>query len=772
MSDIIIPNQPPLFRSFWQAGFEAATHRTRTGDRLDMVAATQHDRWVDQDYAALAALNIRTVRDGIAWPSVDQGGRFDFSSLGPMVEAANRHGIQVIWSLCHFGWPDDLSVFGPHFVSRFARYSAAVARFMREYSDGVPFYTPINEISFLAWAAGDVGYIYPFARRRGTELKLQLVRAVLAGCDAIWEVEPRARFVHTDPIIHVVPPAGRLDLAFPAAISRASQFESWDMLAGRAFPELGGAPDYLDIIAPNFYHDNQWEFPERRFGWAERPLDERWVPLHRLLAEVNERYGRPLLIGETGHFGSGRAAWLRSITEEARIALDRGVPLEGVCLYPALDRPDWDDPSHWHNSGLWDLQRDEQGDTLHRVLDQGYARELARAQQQIPSRAGMVEGEPDPQPTPDRPAALVVLSHLRWDFVYQRPQHLLSRMASHRPVLFVEEPIFDEWATPLWEVWSPVPNVTVARLRLPTPAPGFHDDHLPQFVPMLRQLLAREGLDSYVLWLYTPQALRVAQSLAPDLVVYDCMDELASFQHAPPELLEREADLLGWADLLFTGGVSLYRAKRERHPRVSCFPSSVEAAHFAQALGGIAEADDQAALPHPRLGFYGVIDERFDVALLAALADAHPEWQLVMVGPVVKIDPATLPRRPNIHYLGSRPYAALPAYLAGWDVCLLPFALNEATRFISPTKTLEYMAAERPIVSTPITDVAEAYGDVVWLGRTPAEFVAACEQALASDGAEWASRLARMRDIVAQTSWDQTAQAMHQLIEERLSDPS
>jgi UDP-galactopyranose mutase len=363
--------------------------------------------------------------------------------------------------------------------------------------------------------------------------------------------------------------------------------------------------------------------------------------------------------------------------------------------------------------------------------------------------------------------AIVTFSHLRWEFVYQRPQHLLSRLAARRPVIFIEESVPTTDGEPTWEYSTPAPGITVCRLHTAAPTSGFHDSDLPVFIPMLHRLLEEERCDNYLAWLYTPMALPLAQALSPALVVYDCMDELSVFLNAPRDLLDREAALLGWADLVFTGGPSLYRSKRDRHPSVHCFPSSVDAAHFRQAHH-LPDADDQAALPHPRLGFYGVIDERLDTQLLGALAEAHPEWQIVIVGPVVKIDPAVLPRHSNIHYLGPRAYSQLPAYLAGWDVCLLPFARNEATRFISPTKTLEYMAAERPIVSTPITDVAGPYGGIVYLGDTAETFVAACERALAAGAGERAERVARMRDVLSRTSWDATARVMEGLIDAAL----
>jgi UDP-galactopyranose mutase len=286
---------------------------------------------------------------------------------------------------------------------------------------------------------------------------------------------------------------------------------------------------------------------------------------------------------------------------------------------------------------------------------------------------------------------------------------------------------------------------------------------------MVRDVLAQEGVTDYAVWLYTPMALPLAKSLtpAPAAVIYECMDELSAFRDAPQELLQRERELLEWADVVFTGGPSLYAAKKDRHPNVHCFPSSVDAPHFRQALT-IAEAEDQASLPHPRLGFYGVIDERLDLGLVEAISTAHPEWQIVMVGPVVKIEEDSLPKSDNIHYFGQRTYAELPSYLAGWDVCLLPFALNESTQFISPTKTLEYMAAELPIVSTPITDVAEPYGEIVYIGATHQEFISKCEQALAAPERERAARIEAMREVLKRTSWDSTVREMERLIGEAI----
>ncbi|HZU34897.1 MAG TPA: FAD-dependent oxidoreductase [Gemmataceae bacterium] len=306
----------------------------------------------------------------------------------------------------------------------------------------------------------------------------------------------------------------------------------------------------------------------------------------------------------------------------------------------------------------------------------------------------------------------------------------------------------------------------------PVNALGFADEQLPLLGELMQELILQEELHDALAWFYTPMALPLVDGFKPRALIYDCMDELAAFRGAPVQMIEREAELLRRADIVFTGGPSLFRAKKDRHANVHCFPSSVDAAHFGKARAGLPDPKEQAILSHPRLGFFGVLDERLDLGLIDGIAKAHPEWQLVFVGPIVKIDHADLPRRPNLHYLGQRPYADLPAYLSGWDLCLLPFARNEATRFISPTKTLEYMAAERPIVSTPIRDVAEPYGHIVYLGDSDTEFIVACEQALAADEAERTPRVAAMREVLASTSWDATARAMDHLLEQVLERKS
>lgn len=389
------PFRPSIFRSFWMGGFESACHINRPGIRLDMLAATQHDRFISDDYRMLRAMRIATARDTIRWHRVETvPGRYDFSSVDPYIDAARGAGVEVIWDLLHYGWPDDLDIYSPEFVERFARFTAATAHHLANRVSGTRFYTPVNEISFFAWAAGEVGWFHPFTRHRGGDLKKQLVRAWIAAVDAIRSVDPGARIVSVEPLIHTVPPRGRQDVEGHAARQNESQWEAWDMICGSRQPELGGHPRYLDIVGVNFYHDNQWEVPGgEKVHWHIRPRDPRWVPFHQLIHGAYDRYQRPIIIGETSHVGSGRAEWIRELTDEVLIAVKAGLPLEGICLYPIMDRFEWNDPAHWHNSGLWDYDIQPDG-TFRRVLNEEYAAEFVRSQLRL-AAVGFGSVEPE-----------------------------------------------------------------------------------------------------------------------------------------------------------------------------------------------------------------------------------------------------------------------------------------------------------------------------------------------------------------------------------------
>jgi UDP-galactopyranose mutase len=354
-------------------------------------------------------------------------------------------------------------------------------------------------------------------------------------------------------------------------------------------------------------------------------------------------------------------------------------------------------------------------------------------------------------------------SHLRWDFVYQRPQHLMSRFSQYRRVYYVEEPRFGPDSARC-EISVREHGLRVVVPWLPRDLSDEARDGALRY--LLDDLIEREEITQFVSWYYTPMALPWTRHLAPEAVVYDCMDELSMFRGAPLSMVERERELLAKADVVFTGGTSLYESKRSRSNNVHCFPSSVDANHFRQGRSIMGDPADQADIPHLRLGFAGVIDERMDIELLDQLASARPDWHLVLLGPVVKIDPAQLPTRPNIHYLGAKPYAMLPAYMAGWDVGLLPFALNEATRYISPTKTPEYLAAGLPVVSTAIRDVVTPYGiaELVHIGDTAEDFITAVENELSRTEDERSRWLTRVDGFLSTMSWDRTQERMASLI--------
>ena len=381
-----------IFKSFWIGGFESSTHRlprrkamgSFAGLRLDLIAATRHDEFAAQDYARLQSVGIRTARDGVRWHLIEKSpSRYDFSSLVPMLRAARETRTQVVWDLFHYGWPDGLNIWSAAFVERFARFARATAGVILE-ETGEPIYvTPANEISFVAWGGGDAAFLNPFAKGRGPELKAQLVRATIAAIEAVREVDPRARICHAEPIIHIAVDPDHPEEAAAAEGYRQSQFQAWDMISGRICPELGGRPEYLDVLGVNYYSNNQWIHQDPNTPKSQRRKNVLLLPSHPLhrpiremLREVYERYRRPIFIAETGIEGDARPQWLRYIGQEARAAAALGVELEGLCLYPIIDYPGWGDNRHCY-TGLWDYA-DDQGN---REIYEPLARELAHQQQ-------------------------------------------------------------------------------------------------------------------------------------------------------------------------------------------------------------------------------------------------------------------------------------------------------------------------------------------------------------------------------------------------------
>ena len=361
---------------------------------------------------------------------------------------------------------------------------------------------------------------------------------------------------------------------------------------------------------------------------------------------------------------------------------------------------------------------------------------------------------------------IVCFSHLRWDFVFQRPQHLLTRLADHFRIYYVEEAIFHQERDFYSEVVHN--NIYVIKPHLK----GAPDDvNVAERQRLLvRGLFLKHKINEYILWYYTPMALEITNTLKPVVTVYDCMDELSAFKFAHPALKQMEKELLNKADVVFCGGNNLYNAKKHQHSNIHPFPSSIDKKHFGTARHIKQDPADQVKIPSPRFGFYGVIDERFDIELIRQVAEKKPDWHFVLIGPVVKIDPATLPQKENIHYLGSKKYSELPSYLSGWDISLVSCALNESTQLISPTKTPEYLAGGKPVISTPIKDVVDSYGKngLVHIISNAEEFVEVATTELATkDKHAW---LQQVDKCLANSSWEITVNSMRKVIYEAIAE--
>lgn len=362
---------------------------------------------------------------------------------------------------------------------------------------------------------------------------------------------------------------------------------------------------------------------------------------------------------------------------------------------------------------------------------------------------------------------LICFSHLRWDFVLRRPQHLMTRFARHFPVVYIEEAVYGEGDNRL-EVSSPAENI---RVIVPHIQAGLHDfDTAAVQKELLAGFLVENDITQYFLWYYTPSAIAISDHLNPVMTIYDCLDEFASARFAPSSAPDREKELLRRADLVFTAGYSLFEAKKHRHADVHIFPNGIDGEHFRKARMYTADPNDQSTIPHPRIGYFGVIDERMDFTLIANIARRKPEWHFVLVGPVTRGIADGVPKLANIHHLGTKPYEQLPDYISHWDIAILPFAHNEATRYISPAKTPEYLAAGKPVISTPITDVLRQYGrnGLVSIAGTPEEFVRVASLHLeTSDREEW---LEQVDDYLSHNSWEKTWQSMMYLVNRKLTE--
>lgn len=374
------------FHSFWMGGFECTDKLNAFGHRVDFLPLTGHLQLIDQDYQNLHPFHIRTVREGIRWSQVEKiPYHYDWTTVRYLLERGKANGIQQLWDLCHFGFPDDLTPLHPLFARRFAALCRAFVHFYRSlYPDDVLIVTPINEVSFLSWLGGNVRGTAPYCTRQGVEVKYGLMRAYIEGVAALREADPTIRILTTEPLVQIVPPLE----ATPAQVTQAhnaheSQFEALEILCGRHWPELGGSPAYLDILGFNFYYNNRWVLGFTDFlRWVNSPPDPRWLPLRDLLTDAYQRYQKPIALTETSHSREDRPHWLRHIAEECAAVLAKGVPLWGICLYPIIDRPDWDHLHYWHQSGLWDAELGA-GEIPARVLHQPSAQALRQAQATI-----------------------------------------------------------------------------------------------------------------------------------------------------------------------------------------------------------------------------------------------------------------------------------------------------------------------------------------------------------------------------------------------------
>ncbi|MDF7649771.1 beta-glucosidase [Pantoea sp. Acro-805] len=357
-------HHPHLFNSFFQGSFPCSTACRSGGRRIDMVISSGHDMLLEKDYAALAQEGLLTARDGARWHLIEATpNEYDWRSFLPMIHAAARHDMQIIWELAHFGYPDHLDIWRTSFIDHFERFARAMAQLMRDEGVQHPFFTPINQISFWSWAGADVSWLDPYASERGRELKRQLVRATLAAMHAIRDVYPDARFVLTDPLVQIAPDPDNPDSKPYADAQNQAQFEAWDWIAGRDAPELGGREDFLDILGLNYYPDNHWFLS----GDTLSAQHAAYQPLHQLLLQCWQRYQRPLLLAETGAEGDARAPWLRHVTEEAILALAQGVALEGISLYPVVEYPAWADDRR-SPGALFGLGDPNGNRTLHEAL--------------------------------------------------------------------------------------------------------------------------------------------------------------------------------------------------------------------------------------------------------------------------------------------------------------------------------------------------------------------------------------------------------------------
>ena len=812
----ILDPLPPVGRTII-GGFES-THLPAFGvDEFDLTGHAQ--RW-RTDIDTILASGMRCLRYPLRWPKIERAsGEFDWRETDRVLGYLHDAGAVPIVDLVHHtSYPGWLTGgFGdPQFAAAFVRYAEKVAT---RYP-WIPAYTVFNEPFATLFLAGHEGLWPPYDRgMTGFVGLLNSVLPAISEAARCWaELLPAAQHVwvdtaehHTGEGIgerhaalandrrHIV-----LDLVLSHDLDQERPFLQ-RLLANGGEPLLDLPPVWVDVLGLDYYCHSEWFYDERR-GHAPSPHP---VGFAAIAEHYWNRYRLPMMLTETNLRGlpSDRVSWLRHTLEQYELALSRGVPLHGYCWFPQVDSYDWDSllaraAGRVDPVGVLSLGSD--GDRISSTFTHSWeamvggapvaALPAYRFQQPCATQMAGLLPTMSHWPWQDAPredisppvtvamptdkkdqipmlqstprSDLVVLSHLRWTWVWQRPQHLVSRMSRLRTesgsrTWFVEEPVSGDVDRPklrtadcdgVTRVWLVVPTLPGQPEFL-----GFDDPAATGYGDLVARLLADQGRPSAPdVWLYTPMAFDLAQSLQGGRLVYDVMDDLSAFQGASAGMSLRQRRAVTEADVVFTGGRSLHQAiLAQRHRDVHLFPSGVDQRHYASS-----RALRQTHV-NPVAGYVGVIDERIDLQLLAELAYRLPDWTVRVVGPVAKIDPGMLPRAQNIDYLGFTPYEQLPVVMAGFDVALMPFALNEATRSISPTKTLEYLAAGLPVVSTRVPDVVADYGTVVQLAGNPAEFTAGCRRALAEDPI---TRDRRVAPLLARQEWDGIAVRMDALL--------
>ncbi|WP_127571199.1 glycosyltransferase [Georgenia faecalis] len=804
------------------AGFES-TYVPGAG--LDAFDLTLHTATWREDLDAVLTAGVRHLRYPLLWHRIEsEPGVYDWREADAVLgHLRDRGAVPIVDLVHHTSYPDWLTDgfrggdFGPAFV----RYAEAVAT---RYP-WLPAYTLFNEPFATLFLAGHEGLWPPYDKGdAGFARLLGSVLPALSRAAALWrELLPDAQHVWIDTAEHHTGVGPGADYA---AVANDRRHIALDLALGhdlrldrpylRQLVEAGGEglltlePLRVDVLGLDYYSHSEW-FYDAEGGHAPSPGP---VGLAEVIAQYGDRYGLPMMVSETNVRGlpSDRVSWLRYVMEQYEVALERGYPLHGLCWFPQVSSCDWDtllalsrgraDPV-----GVVDLADD--GTRTRTIFTEAWeavasgatAADLPAYRFQSPCDEQLVGIAPatahwpwrDPPPAEvvppvrvDAPAAppvayahlkevpktmaspdLVVISHLRWVWVWQRPQHLVSRLARARAAagartFFVEEPapadvdrptVRTEEVDGITRVWLEVPRTDDDAVH-----PSFDDPRARDYGRLLAPVLGYDGPDGAPdVWLYTPMGVDIARSVPGGRVVYDVMDDLASFRNAPRGLMLRQRNLLAKADVVFTGGRSLHRSVLDhRREGVHLFPSGVESDHYAGARALRGARERKVA------GYVGVIDERLDLGLIADLAAQLPDWTLRIVGPVAKIDEADVPTAPNIEYLGLVRYNDLPEVMAGFDVALMPFALNEATRSISPTKTLEYLAAGLPVVSTRVPDVVADYATVVHLADDGAAFARACREVVEHDRTD---RDALLEPLLALQEWDRIACAMAEHIE-------